>query len=406
MAKSNYRLWFKIHGYLSLPIWLLFCFICITGTISVISHELTWLTNPAARATNPENLPAKPIAELVKEVKNTYPTADVSAVVAFEPYLVHGVIFTDKDHPYAIAYVNQYTGEIQSINPDMTFINFMRSLHGWLLFPWHVNYSLGYYLVSLMAIVMLGALITGIVIYKKFWRSFFAPKVRVNQGKKTLVTDLHKLSGVWSMWFLLLMSLTGLWYLVQAIIWHADIEIEPEAPTVTMPAIMSEGKPAAFTKNLNDVMEAVKAIQPEFTPSYVMLPEHNRDTYKLFGSAGDVFYDSYSYNYAVDPWTGAIVHQYTPSQMNITQTIAHITDPLHYGNVGGLWTKALWFIFGVIISGMSITGFMIWGSRNAKILQRHATELPASKIDLDESTITDPAINTSNTENRDLNHVN
>ncbi|HAE90719.1 MAG TPA: PepSY domain-containing protein, partial [Idiomarina sp.] len=37
------RQWFKLHGWCSLPIWILFCFICITGTIAVFSHELTWL---------------------------------------------------------------------------------------------------------------------------------------------------------------------------------------------------------------------------------------------------------------------------------------------------------------------------------------------------------------------------
>ena len=52
------RLWFQLHGWFSLPVWVLFCFICVTGTVSVISHELTWLTNSEARANNPNDLPA------------------------------------------------------------------------------------------------------------------------------------------------------------------------------------------------------------------------------------------------------------------------------------------------------------------------------------------------------------
>ena len=210
MSKLSNRFWFQLHGWCSLPIWVIFCFVCLTGTISVISHELTWLTNPASRAANPQNLNEKPASELVSIVEKAYPNAKVSTVMSFESYLINAVIFTDSDKPFAIAYVNQYTGEIQEINQSITFVNFMRSLHGWLLFPWHHNYSVGYYLVCAMAIVMLGALITGLIIYKRFWRAFTQPKVRLKQGKKTLLADLHRLAGVWSIWFLMPVSYTHL----------------------------------------------------------------------------------------------------------------------------------------------------------------------------------------------------
>ncbi len=129
MAKVSNRFWFMLHGWVSLPIWLLFCFICLTGTVAVLSHELTWLTNPAARALNPDELPAKPVDELMLAVEKAYPNAQVMGAMTFEPYLVNAITFTDTDKPYAIAYVNQYTGEIQQINEGLTFIGFMRSLH-------------------------------------------------------------------------------------------------------------------------------------------------------------------------------------------------------------------------------------------------------------------------------------
>ncbi|HEX5791906.1 MAG TPA: PepSY-associated TM helix domain-containing protein, partial [Rheinheimera sp.] len=351
----------------SLPIWLIFCFVCVTGTIAVFSHELTWLTNPASRATNPDNLPAKPVAELVAKVEQAYPTADVGTVMVFEPYLVNAVLFTDHDKPFAIAYVNQYTGEIQQINQGITFIGFMRSLHGWLLFPWPGSYSVGYYLVSAMAIVMLGALITGLIIYKNFWRSFTQPKIRLNQGKKTILTDLHRLAGVWSIWFLIVMSATGLWYLIQAIMWHADIDIEPHAPLVA-----AEQLPAQHTTppvSFADAMQIAQQRFPDFQPSYLMLPEHNRGMYSLMGGGEHIFYDQYSYNLSINPWTGDIAHEKSPQSMTALQTVMHIADPLHYGTLGGIWTKAIWFLFGLILSGMSITGFMIWGSRTVKAVR-------------------------------------
>lgn len=378
MAKVSNRFWFMLHGWVSLPIWLLFCFVCLTGTIAVLSHELTWLSNPASRAVNPDNLPAKSVDELVATVENAHPTAQVTGVMTLEPYLVNAVMFTDVDKPYAIAYVNQYTGEIQQINEGLTFIGFMRSLHGWLLFPWSGSYSVGYYLVCSMAVLMLASLITGLIVYKRFWRSFFVPKLRVTQGKKTLLADLHKLSGVWSIWFIAIMSATGLWYLVQAVFWHADIDIEPHAPLIVAEQVplLKDGEtnipiPAV---SLNQALTIALARFPDFQPSYVMLPEHNRDMYHLSGSGDHIFYDEYSYSLSINPWTGEIAKASSPETMTGIQTLMHIADPLHYGTIGGIWTKFIWFVFGLILSGMSITGFMMWGLRNVRAFKKAGSD--------------------------------
>ena len=379
MAKFSNRFWFQLHGWFSLPVWIVFCFVCLTGTVSVISHELTWLTNSSARAMNPENLPEKSMPELIKIVEQAYPTAKVSTGMNFEPYLVNAIIFTDSDKPFAIAYVNQYTGEIQEINQGITFINFMRSLHGWLLFPWQNSYSVGYYLVCAMAIVMLGALITGLIVYKGFLKAFTQPKLRVNQGKKTFLSDLHRLAGVWSLWFLLLMSLTGLWYLVQAVLWQNDVEIDPHAPIIAETVIpQSNGYLPTQAYTLSDALVIAKKQFPDFRATYITPPEHNRDTYKLYGEGDYIFYDQYSYGVMVNPWTGNVEGTRTPDEMNTLQTLSHIANPLHYGTIGGIWTKIIWFVFGILLTGMSITGFLMWGERTFKAGRKQS--LVAGKI--------------------------
>jgi uncharacterized iron-regulated membrane protein len=286
---------------------------------------------------------------------------------------VHAITFTDHDKPYAIAYVNQYSGEIQEINEGLTFIGFMRSLHGWLLFPWQQGYSIGYYLVSAMAFVMLGALITGLVIYKKFWRSFTQPKVRLTANKATVLADLHRLAGVWSIWFLMLMSATGFWYLAQAIMWHAEIDIEPHAPVVAVSDLPTTATTNSQSKlSLEAALQIAKQRFPQLQPSYIMLPEHQRGMYQISGGGDHIFYDQYAYALNINPWTGAIASEKSPETMTTVQTLMHIADPLHYGTLGGLWTKFLWFFFGVILTGMSITGFMMWATRLKKSMRDDA----------------------------------
>lgn len=362
--KINRKLWFQLHGWFSLPVWVVFSFVCLTGTISVMSHEITWLVNPDARATNTQQLAAKPIGEIIAAVEKKFPTADVSWVMTRESYLTYVVSFTDVGKPGVMAYVNQYTGDVQEVFQGLSFIGFMRSLHGWLLFPWHHNFSVGYYLVSAMAIVMLGALVTGLVVYKKFWRAFFKPQLRLHKGKRIFLQDIHRLSGVWSMWFLCVISMTGLWYLTQAVLWHNDVEIEPHAPLLDNDVLPSyQVQAPEFKIDVDQALDVAKQTFTDFQLTFVMLPEHNRDTYKLAGAGDFIFYDDYSYKLSVNPWQGSVEAPQTPETMTALQTLSHIADPLHYGTIGGIWTKIIWFVFGVILSGMSIVGFLIWRLR-------------------------------------------
>ncbi len=365
--KLTNRFWFQLHGWFSLPVWVLFCFICITGTLAVLSHELTWLTNEHARAVNPDNLPQRSVDELVARFEAHYPSAHVTSVISREPYLVKVINFTDTDKPIAQAYVNQYTGEIQQIVTDMTFIDFMRALHGWLLFPWQQGYSIGYYLVSLMSILVLGALVTGLMVYKKFWQSFTRPKLRTGQGSRTTLSDLHKLGGVWSIWFLAVMGITGVWYLTQAILWHTETEFEPHPEPIAIADVpLNNTESVRHYVDLKQALAVAKLTYPEFEPSFIAMPEHHRDTYKLAGSGGELFYDQYSYMVAVNPWNADVEDSFSPQSMGTLQTFMHIADPLHFGTLGGIWTKIIWFIFGLILSGMSITGFYMWYLRVIK----------------------------------------
>ena len=171
MELSKSQLFFLLHGWISLPVWILFSFVCLTGTIYVVSHEITWLANPAARAANPDGRERAPLKDLIEAVRQAVPDGRIGFIMVNEPYLVTAIGVSTKEMPNAIAYVNPYTAKVQQLAQGVTFIGFMRSLHGWLLFPWHHNFSLGYYIVTAMSLVVLGAGITGIFVYKKFWRS-------------------------------------------------------------------------------------------------------------------------------------------------------------------------------------------------------------------------------------------
>jgi uncharacterized iron-regulated membrane protein len=380
---KNRRLWFLVHGWLSLPVWVLFCFICLTGTIAVVSHELTWLTNPAARATNPEGLPPLPLAEQVAAVRRAMPEADIGTVMRYEPWLVTGVYITPPNAAPALAYVNPYSGEIQAVNSGLTLIGFMRSLHSWLLFPWQHNWSWGYYIVSALSVVVLGAAITGMVVYKRFWRGYFQPTLRWRSGARVLLGDLHRLAGIWSLWFLLIIGLTGFWYLVQAALWHNDIAVAAEPEPLPQSALPIAGRVPPPMVSLEEALGVAQRELPGVELKMGRAAEHSRDYHWAMGAGDELLFDPYSHQVAINPWSGEVAFRNEPSAMGGLQTIAQIVDPLHYGTLAGGWTKALWFLFGLVLSGMSITGFLIWSKRTFAEARPRRSRVPVTAAPLE-----------------------
>lgn len=82
---------------------------------------------------------------------------------------------------------------------------FFYPLHFNLHFTW---LNLGYWIVGLAALVMLAALVSGVVMHRKFFREFFTFRPRKAMQRSTL--DLHNMSGVLALPFHFFFAFTGL----------------------------------------------------------------------------------------------------------------------------------------------------------------------------------------------------
>jgi hypothetical protein len=68
-------------------------------------------------------------------------------------------------------------------------------------------------IVSVAALLLAVSLVTSFWTYKKWWRGFFRwPRGRT---ARAYVGDLHRFMGLWSLWFVVLMIVTGAWYLFE-----------------------------------------------------------------------------------------------------------------------------------------------------------------------------------------------
>lgn len=365
--KSRSKLWFLVHSWLALPVWFFVLIVCFTGTLAVVSQEIVWLANPDIRASKPSE-DAEPLSfeQVIDAIKREDPKVIVRSISRpDESHFALTVRLTYPDGRAVAAYVSPYTGAIQGISPSFDFQQFTRALHGWWLVPFTNGYSWGWYLVSLLGLPMLASLVTGLVVYKRFWKGFLKPTLRIRHGARIFWGDFHRLSGIWSIWFIAVISITGTWFLIQAILGDNQISIssEPVVPVVAREKVplSAPGVPAPMI-GLDKAIEIATQRIPGLEASFVTLP---LNAYSHLQIGGRGWYPLMFQTAQLNPYDGEIAVSHMLSDRTALEFVTESMRPLHTGDFGGIWIKLIWAFFGLILSMMVLSGLLIWTKRTA-----------------------------------------
>lgn len=366
---SRAKFWFLLHSWLAMPIWAFVFFVCLTGTLATVSQEINWLVDPAFRANKPSaEAQAIGFDGALAALHKSDPAADVQWMMQTEDYFAIQARVTYPDASSATLYVNPYSGAIQGKAPEMSLRGFLRALHGWLLIPFKGGTSLGWYLVSALSIPLLGSLITGLIVYKKFWRGFFKFRIRFSQGPRVAWGDFHRLAGVWSLWFVGVIAITAFWLLIQAVMWTARVSISTAGPPVMVAReevpIVQPGQSVPRIA-LSEAMQVSREHMPAgFTPTYVGIPSNAYSHVRVWGRSGSwpLLYEWTS----VNPYTGKVEDSRKLSDRSKLELVTESMRPLHAGDFGGLWVKLIWAFFGLLLSMMVLSGMLIWTKRTAQ----------------------------------------
>lgn len=371
------RLWLSLHGWCALPIWLLLLFVCITGTLATIDNEILWLLDPGVRATNPDALAAKPINHLVEDVARQIPGAHVSRIRFGEPYLALQFMVSTPDTPSAIAWVNPYTGVVQKVSRGINFHAFISALHASLLMPRQGSMPIGWYAVTGLSLPLLMVGISGVIIHKKFWRLFLRPHMRLSSGARVAWGDAHRLAGAWSIWFVILMALTGGWFLVRGVLYDLHIPQAVEAPDIPRreAPLRADGAPMP-SLNLDGALAAVQAQRPGSQPVWLMRPEHALGTIAIYSRSAFPLLLEQAW---VHPYGGELVSLRHADVATTREIINGLNASLHFGNFGGLPVKLVWALFGLLMSLLVLSGTVIWTKRTAAAARALLRPKPVSE---------------------------
>ncbi|NWC96889.1 MULTISPECIES: PepSY domain-containing protein [unclassified Pseudomonas] len=365
--KSRSKLWFLVHSWLALPIWFFVLIVCVTGTLAVVSQEIVWLADPDIRASKPsDDAELLSYDQVIAAIKRAEP--EVIVATLSRPDESHFALSARLSYPDGRSlevYVNPYTGVIQGISPSFNFQAFTRALHGWWLVPFTNGYSWGWYLVSLLGLPLLASLVTGLVVYKRFWKGFFKPTLRFNHGARIFWGDFHRLSGIWSIWFIAVISITGTWFLIEAALSDNQISIssEPIVPAIARDKVpmSAPGVPAPMIP-LDDAISIATQRIPGLEASFVSLPSN---AYSHLRIGGRGWYPLMFQTAEINPYNGEIAASHLLSDRSALEFVTESMRPLHTGDFGGIWIKLIWAFFGLVLSMMVLSGLLIWTKRTA-----------------------------------------
>ncbi|KQN52541.1 peptidase [Pseudomonas sp. Leaf48] len=366
-TKSRSKIWFLVHSWLALPIWFFVLIVCVTGTLAVLSQEIVWLANPPMRASQPTNdAPLLSYQQVIEAINKAEPQTVVQSISRpDESHFALDVKVSYPDGRSVVVYVNPYSGVIQGVAPDFNFRAFTRALHGWWLVPFTNGYSWGWYLVSFLGLPLLASLVTGLVVYKRFWKGFFSPTLRFRHGARIFWGDFHRLSGIWSIWFIAVISITGTWFLIQALLFDNQISISTEKiiPSMSREAVpqSADGSPPPRI-DLDRAIEIASQKISGLEASFVSLPGN---AYSHLDVGGRGWYPLMFQTATLNPYTGEIAASRLISDRSALEFVTESMRPLHTGDFGGLWIKLIWAFFGLLLSMMVFSGLLIWTKRTA-----------------------------------------
>lgn len=360
--KGRRSVWWWVHHWLGLKLALFMTFVLLTGTLATLAHEIDWLLDPAVRVA-PRAGPQASWGDWAAAVKAAAPEAEIEALSRpLEPWFAASAVLRLPDDSRRIAWINPWTAEVQGVSNWFNAHRFLRFTHRHLMLP--VTWGLP--IVCSMALVLLASLVTGLVAYKKFWRGFFRiPRWRAGRKDEArrFTGDLHRFAGLWSIWFLVLIIATGVWYLVE---WGGgEAPPHPRTEVVTGPA-----QPVGA--DLDAIIAAARSADPELRITGLRYPGDKGRGVIVEGQARAVLVRERSNTVQIDPRNGEVLLITRGENLSVHQRISEMADPLHFGTFGGFATRLIWFAFGAVMTGLSVTGMMIYTLRMKRAEQEAA----------------------------------
>lgn len=337
------RTLFVIHKWTGLVSGLLLFVVCLSGAVAVFKAEIDWLITPA------------------KRVKAQEIPASIDAVLRAAGPNVSGVVFPSEPDVAYTAYagkrhvfIDPYTAKVTGWREGETVANVIRQLHArFYFFGWQ-----GRVFVGVLGLTLTISAITGLVIYAPFMRGVWAQGLRwwqIRKGWQLAWSDWHKLIGITSIAFNLLLGVTG------AVLGLENLtRYTPRLDQAVHPRPQAKSAPREMQMIGGDAaIAAAKRAMPDLVPTSLLLPSKFSGHYTIYGNITGHFAREAANFICIDAYDGSVLQVHDSRLVSTGVRAYDWAEPLHFGRFGKT-IMTLYVLLGLAGSFLSVSGFVLW----------------------------------------------
>ena len=360
MAPKTLRAWFLVHKWTSLVATLWLLLLCVTGLPLIFAHEIDHATGNSVDPPVLDEVPAEraSVDAMIADAQARYPDEHMQFVVGDpdEPDVTY-VRMGASPEGSTINVFDTYdarTGAHLNVYPLEAggFMGVMERLHVDLYAGLPGTLFLGS-----MGVFLVLSLVSGVVLYGRFMRKLRFGTVR-DRTPRLRWLDLHNLLGIATLVWLLVVGLTGTINALAIPIfqtWQAN-----ELAEMTARHAAPDAPPVTDLVSVDAVLANASAVTPGKVLSFLAFPGNEFASPHHFTAfmVGEEARTARLFTAVlVDAATGEV--REVSSMPWYAQTL-FVSQPLHFGNYGGLPLKVLWAVLDVFAIVVLGSGVYLW----------------------------------------------
>ncbi len=372
------KTWFQIHKWASLICTAFLLMLCLTGLPLIFTEEIEALEGkPPLAPALPAGTPTVALEQLAEAVQRQFPT-HVIRFVYWDEHEPNTTTFTLSDSltapadNYKLVIMDNRTARVlEEPKVQEGFMYVMLQLHIDMFMGLGGKLFLG-----LMGLLFVLAIGSGLLLYSPIMRRFDFGMVRAEKSTRLKWLDLHNLLGVVTVVWATVVGFTGVLNTLAEVVqgvWQQGQLAEMIAPYKGAAPLQGKLSP------LDQALAVAKQAAPDMEPSFVAYPGtlySSQHHYAVFMKGNTPLTQRLAKPALIDAKTGKLTDMRTmPWYVNAV----FISQPLHFGDYGGLPLKIIWAVFDIVTIVVLISGLYLWFARN-KATKAHMNRMSQGKL--------------------------
>lgn len=369
MQRPTIRAWFLVHKWTSIICTVFLLMLCLTGLPLIFHDEIDALTETAPRYGLPgvgssgEAPGLRPLDEMLAKALAARP-GEVPVFMAFDNDNPSMTITTaprpdSPDSAMTIQLWDRSTGEATGAVDESGVMHFILQLHTdmFLGLP-------GMLFLGLMGLLFVIAIISGAVLYAPFMRKLDFGALRTSRSTRLKWLDYHNLLGIVALAWMSVVGATGV---INALATPIFAQWQTTELADMVRAYDGKGAvPPERYGSIDKAMATARKAVPGNNPQFIAFPGgdfSSKHHVAIFFQGATPLTERLLTPALVDAETG----EFTDARaMPWYAQALFVSQPLHFGDYGGLPLKLLWAVltlFTIIVLG---SGLYLWlGKRRA-----------------------------------------